>query len=131
MMKISLSIFAAATLLSGCAVNESITKFVDAAVDYQLVELDGLPFVGTATIAFPETGRVEGQAPCNRYFAQQSVPYPWFAIEGIGATRMACPDLALETEFFEALEGMTLAEVSGDILILSNSVGRRMIFETR
>jgi heat shock protein HslJ len=44
---------------------------------------------------------------------------------------MACPDLALESEFFDALEGMTLAEVAGDTLILSNSVGRKLVFVAR
>lgn len=118
-------------LMAGCARDESISKFVDPQSEYHLVELDGVAFTARATIAFPEQGRVVGQAPCNRYFATQSVPYPWFAIEGIGATRMACPDLAAETMFFDALEGMTLAEAVGNTLILSNSVGRQMVFETR
>lgn len=126
-----LSLLIGLTSLSACAADESISKFVDTSAEYALVEMDGMPFVAKATIAFPEEGRVVGQAPCNRYFAQQTVPYPWFGLEGIGATRMACPDLAIETAFFNALEGMTLAEVSGDTLILSNSLGRQMVFAAR
>lgn len=115
--------------LSGCLRDETIAGFVDSAVTYHLVEMDGAAFAQRATIAFPEPGRVTGKAPCNSYFAIQSVPYPWFALEGIGATRMACPDLPAEAAFFDALEGMTLAEVSGATLILSNSLGRQMVFE--
>jgi heat shock protein HslJ len=119
------------TLLSGCSRDESISKFVDPASEYHLVELNGLAFSSTATIAFPEQGRVVGLSQCMRFFASQTVPYPWFSLEGIGSTRMACPNLPQETAFFDALEGMTLAEVSGRTLILSDSIGRQMVFEAR
>lgn len=117
--------------LSACFPDESISGFVDPTSVYQLVKVDGVSFEATATISFPDTGKVEGQAPCNRYFAAQTEPYPWFALDGIGATRMACPDLSAETAFFAALEDMTLAEVSGDTLILSNTNGRQMVFNAR
>lgn len=118
-------------LMSACSRDESISKFVDPSAEYVLIEMDGMPFAATATIAFPEQGSVIGQAPCNRYFATQTVSYPWFSLEGIGSTRMSCPDFALEARFFEALEGMTLAEASGGTLILSDSVGHKMVFTAR
>lgn len=118
-------------LMNGCAADESITGFVDPSAQYHLVEIDGAPLGANATIAFPSAGDVVGQAPCNRYFATQTKPYPWFALNGIGATRMACPDLDAETAYFAALEAMTLAEVSGGTLILSNTDGRSMVFEAR
>ncbi len=127
----SLLFLLAALGMNACSQDESIAKFVDPDVKYHLTELDGAPFEARATIAFPEAGRVVGQAPCNRYFANQTVPYPWFAVDGIGATRMACPDLAAETQFFSALEDMSLAEGLGDTLILSNEDGRRMVFVVR
>ena len=66
---------------------------------------------------------------CNRWFANQGVPYPWFEISAIGATKMACPDLTAEAQFFSSLEAMTLSEVSGDVLVLSNDAGRSMEFK--
>lgn len=130
MLKI-IPLLIAITALSACSRDESISKFANPLAIYHLVTLDDLGFPTRATISFPEEGRVVGQAPCNSYFATQTVPYPWFGLEGIGATRMGCPDLALESEFFDALEGMTLAEVAGDTLILSNSVGRKLVFVAR
>ena len=118
-------------LVSACFPDESISGFIEPTAEYHLVEVDGAPFDGTATIAFPETGKVVGQAPCNRYFATQTAPYPWFALEGIGATRMACEDLPTESAFFIALEEMALSEVSGDTVILSNTDGRQMVFVAR
>ena len=130
MLKLIFSLIVALAL-TGCARDASISKFVDPVQAFHLIELDGAPFGARATIQFPEAGQVVGQGPCNRYGAAQTVPYPWFAIEGIAATRMACSDLASEAAFFAALEDMTLAEVSNDTLILSNSSGRQMVFEAR
>jgi heat shock protein HslJ len=117
--------------LNTCAGDESIAGYVDPSAEYHLVEIDGEAINLRATITFPSAGEVVGQAPCNRYFATQTVPYPWFSLDGIGATRMACPEMAAETAFFEALEDMTLSEASGDTLILSNSDGRQMVFVAR
>jgi heat shock protein HslJ len=117
--------------LNTCAGDESIAGYVDPSAEYHLVEIDGEAINLRATITFSSAGEVVGQAPCNRYFATQTVPYPWFSLYGIGATRMACPDMAAETAFFEVLEDMTLSEASGDTLILSNSDGRQMVFVAR
>ena len=126
-----ISAFPAFIFASACVPDERVASFIEPTVEYYLIDLDGAPFDGTATISFPETGKVVGQAPCNRYFAAQTEPYPWFSLEGIGATRMACLDLNLESAFFAALEEMTLSEVSGDTLILSNTDGRQMVFVAR
>jgi heat shock protein HslJ len=117
--------------LNACAGDESIAGYVDPSAEYHLVEIDGEAISLWTTIAFPAAGEVVGQAPCNRYFATQTAPYPWFSVDGIGATRMACPDMAAETAFFTALQDMTLSEASGDTLILSNSDGRQMVFAAR
>ncbi len=126
-----LTLIAPFTLINGCATDETIAGFVDPSAEYHLVEIDGAPLGADATIAFPVTGQVVGQAPCNRYFATQTEFYPWFGLDGIGATRMACPDLDAETAYFAALETMTLAEVAGNTLILSNTDGRTMVFVLR
>lgn len=130
-MKRTLLSLITALTMTACTPDESISKFTDSTAEYHLVTLDGAPFEGRATIQFPEPGQVVGQAPCNRYFSTQTKPYPWFGLEGIGATRMACPELDLEGAFFAALESMSLAEVAGGTLILSNADGRQMVFEAR
>jgi heat shock protein HslJ len=122
-------ILSIALLLTACSPDEGISNFIDKDTEFRLVELDNTPFVARATIQFPDAGEVVGQAPCNRYFATQSVPYPWISIDSIGATRMACPDMAAEAAFFAALTDMTLVAVQGRTLILSNSSGRRMVFQ--
>lgn len=88
-----------ATALAGCLEDETISGYGDHDREFRLIELDGAPFAARATIRFGEEGRVTGQAPCNRYFATQTLAYPWVNVENIGATRMACPDLDIEARF--------------------------------
>lgn len=113
--------------LFGCG-DETISGYADPETVYRLETLFGASFGSHATIAFPEEGRLAGSAPCNSYSGRQAAPYPWFTPEAIVATRRACPDLADETAFLEALSAMTLAEVHGQVLILSDEGGREMVF---
>lgn len=114
--------------LWGCAGDETVAGHGAAGRIWQLAELDGSPFAARATLSFPQEGRIAGEGPCNRFFATQSAPYPWFAVKDIAATRRACPELAAEAAFFAALRAMTLAEVAGDTLILRDDTGREMVF---
>lgn len=126
-MKPLLLIPTAALLLSACK-DETISGHADAGVVWSLVELDGTAFQASATLSFPEKGRIAGQAPCNSYSGTQTAPYPWFETGPILSTKRACPDLNAETAFFAALSKMNIAEVSGSTLILSNETGRQMVF---
>jgi len=114
--------------LMGYCADETISGYADATTTYRLVELDGAAFDAQATIRFPEEGRIAGSGPCNAFSAQQGAPYPWFDVGPIAATKRACPDLAAEAAFFAALAEMTLSEVAGPVLILSNDSGRELLF---
>ena len=120
----------AALTLAGCMPggDETVSGFADPQAVYAVQEIDGRSVSGQATITFPEPGRVAGAAPCNSWSARQTAPYPWFELDGIMATKRACPELAEETAFFDALADMELAEVQGPVLILSASGGRQMVF---
>ncbi|PVA06380.1 META domain-containing protein [Thalassorhabdomicrobium marinisediminis] len=125
---IALTSFALAT---ACLPGGATSDYPVGEPEYHLVELDGAAFTETATIQFPEAGRVVGQAPCNSYFGSLTSEYPTFALDAVGATKMACPDLVAEDTFFAALEEMTTAELNDAALILSNGDGRKMVFEPR
>ncbi|NNE81738.1 MAG: META domain-containing protein [Silicimonas sp.] len=112
---------------AGCA-DETVSGYADPDAVYVLAEIDGKAFDARASISFPETGRAFGEAPCNRWSADQTAPYPWLALGPIAATRRACLAMADEQVFFAALADMTLVEVQGDTLILSSEDGTEMIF---
>jgi heat shock protein HslJ len=108
--------------------DETVSGHGGADATWLLHSIDGTPFPSRATLTFPEEGVIAGEAPCNRYSARQTVPYPWFAAERIISTKRACPDLDSETRFLRALGDMSLAEIAGSTLILSNDAGREMVF---
>lgn len=114
--------------MSGCRKDETLSGYGAADKTWILAELDGKPFVARATLSFPKEGSFAGEAPCNRYFGNQTAPYPWFKTGPIGATRMACPEIAAEQAYLGALAEMTLSEVREGVLLLSNDVGREMLF---
>jgi len=113
--------------LTGCA-DETISGYADPGATYRLSHVGDAAFSANATIAFPEKGTARGTAPCNTWSATQTAPYPWLALGPIARTERACPDLAAEQSFFDALSTMTLAEVQGTTLILSNDAGQEMVF---
>lgn len=118
-------------LLTACLKDEGVSGYADRGAVYRLTELNGAPFPARATIGFPGPGEVRGAAPCNSFRARQTAPLPWFRLEDLAATERGCADLPAEAAFFEALRSMTLAEVSGDVLLLSNDAGGEMVFSAQ
>lgn len=115
-------------IATACVGDETLTAYGAADKVWQLQSIDGTDFSASASLTFPEPGVIAGGAPCNSYRGRQGAPYPWFAAEALVTTRAACPDLAAEAAFLQTLGDMTLAEVAGDVLILSNDQGREMVF---
>ncbi len=115
-------------LIAACKKDETVRAYGGADKEWRLAELNEQPFEASATLTFPETYRIAGNAPCNSYNASMSVPYPWFEAGPIAATKRACPDLNAEATFFKALAAATLSEVQGNFLILSNTDGLSMVF---
>lgn len=118
-----------AMALLGTCKDETVTGHGGQHATWHLISIDGAPYPARATLGFPEQAAIAGEAPCNRYTARQTVPYPWFRAEAITTTRRACPELADEARFLQALAEMTLVEVTGPVLILSTEEGREMVFQ--
>lgn len=114
--------------LSFCQGDETISGYLSADAVWTLETINGVGFDARATLTFPEEGKVAGDAPCNSYSGTQIVPYPWIGIENLAVTRKACSELPQETTFLATLTDMTIAEVSGNTLILTNDQGNEMVF---
>ncbi len=113
--------------LTACLGDETVSGYAPG--PWRLTAIDETP-VGTGiTLNLSERGEISGSAPCNHYSATQTAPYPWVGIGPIAATRRACPERELEQRYFAALSAMTLAEVSGPVLILTGDDGRRLDYE--
>ena len=113
-------------LLEGCWKDETVSGY--AGGGFVLQEMRGAAVSERVTISFPEEGAVVGEAPCNGYRARQRVPYPWIKVEGVVATKRACPALEVEAAYFAALQAATLVEAAGSVLILSDEAGALLVF---
>jgi heat shock protein HslJ len=74
-------------------------------LQWSLAEVDGQPATYSATLSLGDDGRISGQAPCNRYFGGVDGALPDFRPTGLGATRMACDQLAQEQAYLTLLQG--------------------------
>lgn len=115
--------------LTACGPDETVSAF-GSGDDYVLTEMNGTEIDVPVTLNISDTGQISGQGPCNTYSADQTAPYPWFALGPIISTRRACPALALEAAYFEALASMTIAEVAGTVLILTNEADEILTFQS-
>ena len=61
-------------VLAACFKDEGLSGYADPKAVYVLQEIAAAPAPARATISFPARGQVAGQAPCNRYSAQLTVP---------------------------------------------------------
>jgi len=95
-----------------------------------LTLLDGAAPGFEATLSFEQPGMVFGRAPCNRYSAQLDAPLPAFKPKAIMSTRMACPALDAEQQFFDLLGQMDQAEL-GDGVVTLTGAGHVMVFSSR
>lgn len=116
----------AALALAAC-VTPALSEDEIAGVDWHLVGLEGQAVDWAATLRI-DGDKLSGQAPCNRWFGTTTAALPAVSIQGIGATKMACPDLAAESAYFETLQAMQRVELDQGHLFLIGPEGRIMEF---
>lgn len=110
--------------------DEGVSGYLPAAGLWLLEEIDGAPAPVAVALSFTEGGlRAEGE--CLRLSAEQGAPYPWFEAtgieaEGVGNDAVGCPPG--EAAFAEALGRVIVAEVLGEVLILSDPGTLEMVF---
>lgn len=115
-----------ALVLAAC-VTPALSNDEIAGVDWHLVGFEGQEVAWEASLRF-DGDKVASKAPCNRWFATNAAALPAVSIQSIGATKMACPDLAAESVFFEAMQAMQRAELDQGHLYLIGPEGRIMEF---
>jgi len=116
------------SILTACFKDETVSSLTENTDVWVLKTMNEVSITPIITIRFPEEGRIAGQAPCNRYFGIQAVPLPWFEVKGLGSTKMACLELAMEGRYFDLLQKMTTAEITGDTLILKSDNGQTLVY---
>lgn len=83
----------------------------------------------TITLQFEKELRIYGQSACNRYFATYHLDGARPRFQSVGATRMMCrePAMALEGEYFAALEHVETYQLQADRLTLYSDQGKSIL----
>ena len=115
-------------LLAACQPSEDAAAAPSLAQDWKLVGFSEGAVPPRVTMDLREPGRAAGQGPCNRWFGEVQGSFPEFRLPMVASTQMACPDLAAEAAFHQALGRVTAAELAGGQLLLTGPKGLRLTF---
>ena len=91
-------------------------------VKWELETLNGkeVKLSGSDNVIFIEFDssekRVSGRATCNRFFGNYEIDGEKIDFSPMGATRMSCPDLNKETEFFKMLDTVDTYSIKDKLL---------------
>jgi len=74
----------------------------------------------TATLEFPESGKVAGNGSCNRFFGTVTIDGNAMAIRPLGTTRMACAEAVAmqEVNYIRALQSAERYVLQGTVLLI-------------
>ncbi len=83
----------------------------------------------TITLQFEGESRIYGANACNRYFGECHRDGSQLRFQQIGATRMMCsePAMALESEYFAALQHVETYQLQADQLALYDDQGKSLL----
>ena len=102
--------------------------------EWVLADLAGTPALpgGKATLAFPEAGRVSGNASCNQFTGAVTISGDSLKVGPLASTRMACVDSAVskqEDTYLKALDAATrYAYQDPDLLIYAEGFEKPLRF---
>jgi heat shock protein HslJ len=86
------------------------------------------------SLQLADDGKLNGNAGCNNYFGSYTISGSTISIGTLGTTAMFCDEpgvMDLETTYLAVLPRMTLYQVSGNELTLSDGLGKiTMIYDT-
>lgn len=104
-------------------------------VKWVLEKMDGKPLQmkengNKVYIHFNDTEkRADGMAGCNRFFGGYEMDGKTLKFSQMGSTRMACPDMEVESAFFKMLESTDRFEIKDHKLLLMQ--GNQVLGEFR
>lgn len=107
--------------------DETVTGYLPSDGPWLLQEIDGHDTDVPVALMFSRD-QVTLTGPCLHLRARQTAPYPWFEATGPDSNGNACPLSPVEAAANDVLAKVTMAEVSNDVLILSQTDGVEMVF---
>lgn len=109
MSRLSLPLLVVIAAVPACRMSDPAPFALEAGQNFAVIAIEGQPAPEGVTLEVVEPGRLAGQAPCNRWFANFNQDAATLRIGPAGATRMACLEderMSAESDFFAALEAV-------------------------
>jgi len=119
--------------MAGCAMSSAPeAPLSDAIVGQWRVEYiadRGVVDRSPARLQFNEDGKLNGNASCNRFFANYQLAAGQLTVDSIGSTKMLCHQALneQETRFLTALPGVHNVSIEHGILSLTNAAGEQVL----
>lgn len=121
----------------GCGRQKNASAVPLTGTEWKLVELDGKritpptdrPEAYTLTLDTAET-RVYGMGACNRFFGNYTLSDTHrIKFGALGSTRMACPGMEVENQYFRMFDRADSYTIDSDMLMLQNNGNVIAIFQ--
>ncbi len=93
-----------------------------------LQSLGGTAADFVAEIDLTTPGAVSGKGPCNSFAGKVEGEVPDMAFGPLRMTRRACPQMAEENAFVQALQAVSTAELRDGELVLTGETGDDLVF---
>lgn len=121
-MKNLFLLFCMACMVSACTSSKNIVKLTGIKWALQSMNGQALDLQNDNSEVFLQFNeaekRVSGKSGCNRFFGTYDMEGESLKFSPMGATKMACPDMTIETEFFKMLDAVDHFSIKGNQLIL-------------
>ena len=128
-----LLLLAAASACCPCRKDQKLYGAPLVGTRWLLIQLDGEEVAnsdGRFSLRFEDVKRLSGRGGCNRYSASCDAEAGGHLRVGpIASTRMTCPEAQRERAFFAMLRSAVRYELDAKMLILSDSIGVRAVFQ--
>lgn len=80
-----------------------------------------------ANMLFMKDFKISGDAGCNKYFGSYKADGKNLKFDGIGMTRMLCPNMNFENAFTTNLDSVSTYQITDVTLILKDNSGNNLI----
>ena len=119
-------------ILMGCASTDVEMRTLDS-TKWEVAQISGMIIFTTETTKLPtldfdaEKMTVNGTTGCNNYSGSYTMDGSQLAFGPMATTRMACPDIAIESGFQKAIAKIGSYKINGDLLRFFDDSGVELL----
>ncbi|KMW59069.1 hypothetical protein AIOL_004050 [Candidatus Rhodobacter oscarellae] len=114
--------------LTFCQTDETLAAYAGRDRVFRLAEMQDRPVDEAVTLRFPARKTLELRTTCGQMAGRITAPLPWFALSLERGKDQDCDARALHDNLYNLINGMHLAEIAGDTILLQDDHGATLLF---